>query len=103
MAQKRKAKRLFSRRDFLKGVPLGIAGGHCIHCLVGQAAWLGCQPTERPSSLFEGLYLQPQRKRQGEDIGFGNQAVMTRRTSDTTTHLFTGPHHSTLATPIAVA
>ena len=59
MAQKRKAKRLFSRRDFLKGVPLGIAGAIVFTVLSGRLLGSGASRRSGPPVYSKGSIFNP--------------------------------------------
>ena len=54
-------KRLVSRRDFLKGVPLGIAGAFVFTLLSGKLLGIGARRQTGPPVFSKGSIFNPKR------------------------------------------
>ena len=63
MERKSEKKRAFSRRDFLKGVPLGLAGGFVLSSLTGKLFPSGSRARSKPPEFPEGSIFTPAKDR----------------------------------------
>ena len=63
MEQKAKAKRLYSRRDFLKGFPVGIAGAFLVSVVSGRLLSSALRHRRQAAPFPEGSIFTPAKDR----------------------------------------